>query len=132
MRLPLQKRLIVYYAMHHSWHSHPYWSADNYTLYKQPQGPQGTAYLPIFLRLAQHDYSSALELPHHSPKVVHCSCHRGLGRHVRILLLVSLHNGLVSNRAMGHPELTHIEEAGVDVLCPRDSGGLEADSVHVI
>ena len=41
-------------------------------------------------------------------------------------------NGLVSNRAMGHPELTHIQEAGVDVLCPRDSGGLEADSVHVI
>ena len=41
-------------------------------------------------------------------------------------------NGLVSNRAMGHPEFTHIQEAGVDVLCPRDSGGLEADSVHVI
>ena len=41
-------------------------------------------------------------------------------------------NGLVSNRAKGHPELTHIQEAGVDVLCPRDSGGLETDSVHVI
>lgn len=54
-------------------------------------GPENVArFLPLLIELAQGHHRLALELPHHSPQVIHCALKRALGGDVRIALLVAL------------------------------------------
>ena len=120
---------------------------------QSPSYREGATHLFILSQPAEHDNGSALELPHHPPEVIHCVMQWSLRGYVGIALLVALHTThihtvthcITSCHALlkksfqaigplqtGQPILTHVQEAGIDVLCPSHTRGPQPSTVHVV